>query len=369
MPARYRTGPAAMDAIALSKSLATRLSPDRANSVEQQLGNLDVRVIAIGTVSHRMIFDKELIAVQAGKPVEFRFSNTDAMPHNFAIVLPGSLQEVGELAEATGRDPDAMQRHFIPKSDKVLLASKLLQPGESQALSYEVPSEPGVYPYVCTYPGHWRRMYGALYVVEDLEEYQADREAYLAKVKLPIHDELLNMMTRSHEWKFDELADAISPLPSGRSWEVGKELFKVATCVGCHKLDGEGSVFGPDLAKLEDKKHTPESILRAILEPSKEIDEKFQSNMFVLDDGSLLTGMIHEETDDEIQIVINPLAKDKPTVVEKEFLVARRKSPVSLMPEGVLDRLTQEEILDLIAFVYAKGNKQHKLFEEHQHQH
>jgi hypothetical protein len=89
----------------------------------------------------------------------------------------------------------------------------------------------------------------------------------------------------------------------------------------------------------------------------------------VLDDGSLLTGMILEETDDEIQIVINPLAKDKPTVVEKEFLVARRKSPASLMPEGVLDRLTQEEILDLIAFVYAKGNKQHKLFEEHQHQH
>ncbi|GAG16737.1 unnamed protein product, partial [marine sediment metagenome] len=260
------------DAIALSKSLSTKLSPELARGVQQRLDNLDVRVIAIGTVSHRMIYDKELIAVQAGKPVEFRFSNTDAMPHNFAIVKPGSLQEVGELAEATGRDADAMERHFIPKSDKVLLSSKLLQPGESQALSYDAPLEAGVYPYVCTYPGHWRRMYGALYVVENLEEYQADSEAYLAKVKLPIKDELLKMNTRSHQWTFDELVAEVKQLPAGRSWEVGKELFKVATCVGCHKLDGEGSVFGPDLVKLEDKKQTPEAILRSILEPSKEID-------------------------------------------------------------------------------------------------
>ena len=97
-----------MDAIELTKSLSTKLPPELANRVKERLGNLDVRVIAIGTVSHRMIYDKELIAVQAGKPVEFRFSNTDAMPHNFAILLPGALREVGELAEATGRDADAI---------------------------------------------------------------------------------------------------------------------------------------------------------------------------------------------------------------------------------------------------------------------
>ena len=156
-----------MDAVALAKSVATRLPAEVAKSVEDRLQNLDVRVIAIGTVPHRMIFDKELIAVEAGKPVEFRFSNTDAMPHNFAIAVPGSLQEVGELGEATGRDADAEARHYIPVSDKILLASRLLQPGQNQALSFEVPKQPGIYPYVCTYPGHWRRMYGALYVVAE----------------------------------------------------------------------------------------------------------------------------------------------------------------------------------------------------------
>ncbi len=369
MPARFRTGAAAMDAIALAKSLSTKLPPELARRVDDRLGNLDVRVIAIGTVSQRMIFDKELIAVQAGKPVEFRFSNTDAMPHNFAIVLPGALQEVGELAEETGREADAMDRNYIPKSDKVLLGSKLLQPGESQALSFDVPVEPGVYPYVCTYPGHWRRMYGALYVVENLEQYQADTEAYLAKAKLPIKDELLKMNTRLHEWSFDELAGEVKPLPTGRSWEVGKELFKVANCVGCHQLDGEGNVFGPDLAKLEDKKHTTEAILQAILDPSKDIDEKFQSNIFVLDDGRVITGMIVEESDDAIQVVINPLAKDKPTVIEQQAIVGRKKAPVSLMPQGLLDKLSREEILDLIAFVYAKGDKKHMLFSDHRHHH
>ncbi len=369
MPARDRTGPEARDAISLARALARGLPAKLAGSVEDRLGNLDVRVIAIGTVSHRMIYDKERIVVQAGKPVEFRFSNTDAMPHNFAIVQPGSLREVGELAESTGRDADAMDRNYIPTSDKVLLGSRLLQPGESQSLSFDVPRQPGVYPYVCTYPGHWRRMYGALYVVENLEEYRADSVGYLAKAKLPIKDELLTMNTRRHEWTFDELAAEVRQLPRGRSWEVGKELFSVASCVGCHKLDGVGSVFGPDLAKLEDKKHTSEAILRSILEPSKEMEEKFQSHILVLDDGRLITGMIIAESDDEVQIVINPLAKDKPTMIEQDAIVGRKISAVSLMPAGLLDRLSREEILDLVAFVFAKGDKNHRLFADHLHNH
>jgi putative heme-binding domain-containing protein len=291
------------------------------------------------------------------------------MPHNFAIVQPGALREIGEAAEATAREPDAVARHFIPDSDKVLLGSNLLQPGESQSLVFEVPSQPGVYPYVCTYPGHWRRMYGALYVVENLQEYQADKPKYLAQANLPIKDELLKMNTRAREWTYDELAGDLQHVTHGRSWEVGKELFKVASCVACHQLAGEGNVFGPDLAKLEEKKHTAEAILRAVLEPSKDIEEKFQSNIFVLDDGALVTGMIVQENEDEVQIVINPLAKAKPTAIEKQIIVGRKKSTVSLMPKGLLDKLTKEEILDLIAFVYAKGDPKHAMYGEHKHQH
>ncbi len=368
IPAKDRTAAAPMRAVALAKKLAAKLPADQAADTTGRLANLDVRVIAIGTVPFRMIFDVEQIVVQAGKPVEFRFSNADHMPHNFAIVQPGALEEIGLLAEATARDPDATARNFVPRSGKILLASRLLQPGQSQAIAFDVPREPGIYPYVCTYPGHWRRMYGTLYVVANIEAYRADPKAYLAKANLPLKDELLKLNTRSHQWKFAELQSSVNPLPEGRSWDVGRELFKVATCIACHRLNNEGVQFGSDLAKLDPKK-MPVDLLRSLLEPSHTIEDKHRSYTFALDSGEVVTGMIVEETGDIVKVIQNPLAKAKPLVIEKDSIDQRKQSPKSLMPEGLADRLSQEEILDLIAYIYAAGNKKHKLFMDHEHKH
>jgi putative heme-binding domain-containing protein len=370
IPAQLRTSGPAQDAVALTESLAAKLPAERAEAIRARLKNLDVRVIALGTVNERMIYDKEIIVVQAGKPVEFRFSNTDNMPHNFTILLPGALEEVGLLAEATARDADAMERNYVPKSDKILLASRLLAPGESQALTYEVPQTPGVYPYVCTYPGHWRRMYGALYVVENPDEYQAQPEAYLAAHKLEVRDQLLKSIGRNTEWTYDDLIGEVKMLPPGRSFEVGKNLFKVSSCVGCHKLNNEGQEFGPDLAKLDAKKHNTDYLLRSMLEPSKEIDEKFQSYTFVLDSGKVVTGLIVAETPEEVKVLVDPLAQGEPAVLLVSEIQERTKSPVSIMPQGLLSKLTREEILDLIAYVYAGGDPKNKLYsEDHAHHH
>jgi len=368
IPAQYRTAGAAVDAAALARSLADRLPADQAEELQSRLQNLDVRVIAVGTVPHRMIYDKERIVVQAGKPVEFRISNSDNMPHNFAIALPGSLEEVGTLAEATARDADAMDRQYVPDTDKILVASRLLQPGQNQALSFEVPETPGVYPYVCTYPGHWRRMYGALYVVESLDQYQADPDTYLAAHPLPLEDQLLRYIDRNTEWKFDDLVGSVTPLPGGRSFDVGKNLFKVANCVGCHRMNNEGQQLGPDLIKLDPKKQTTEHILRSLLEPSKDIDEKYQSYSLLLDSGKLITGMVVEETATQVKLLIDPLAKRDPILIDKSEIEVRKKSETSIMPLGMANKLTGEEILDLIAYIYAKGDKGNELFEgEHQH--
>ena len=151
--------------------------------------------------------------------------------------------------------------------------------------------------------------------------------------------------------------------------KVGKELFKVSSCVSCHRLNNEGQVFGPDLTMLDVKKQTTEHILRSLLEPSKDIDEKYQSNSFVLTSGKVLTGMVVEETADVVKIVIDPIAKGKPTVIKKAEIANREKLSQSIMPEGLLNRLSREEILDLVAYIYAKGDKKHKLFMDHEHEH
>ena len=369
IPARFRTAGPAVEAVTLAKSLAATLPAEASQAVTARLENLDVPVIAIGTVVERMIFDKEKIVVQAGRPVEFRFLNTDNMPHNLAIVAPGALEEVGQLAEAQARDPNAKDHDYIPKSDKVLFASRLLEPGKSQALTYEVPREPGVYPYVCTYPGHWRRMFGALYVVENLEEYQANPEAYLVKHPLPIRDELLTTLGRNTEWKFDDLVADVKKLEGGRSFEVGRNLFRATNCVGCHRMNDEGRELGPDLTKLAAERYAPETLLHSLVEPSREIVEKYQPYTFVLTSGKAVTGVIVGETGDEVRVLVDPLARGEPVVVKKGEIDEREKATVSIMPLGLLGKLTREEILDLFAYVQSKGDKKHKLFEGHDHDH
>jgi putative heme-binding domain-containing protein len=369
VPARDRTSAAALDALQLGDSLAALLPKEDAARVRKELGALGVRVIRLGTVPEQMLFDKERLAVEAAKPVQFVFENNDLMPHNFVVTRPGALEEIGLLAESTATQPGALERHYVPPSNKILLASRLLQPRDSQRLDFTAPSQPGVYPYVCTYPGHWRRMYGALYVVEDFDQYRADPEGYLASHPLPVADQLLKFVRPRKEWTFDDLASSVEPLESGRSFGNGKQMFQVANCVACHKLNGVGQEIGPDLSKLDPKK-TAAVILKSVLEPSAEIEEKYASYVFETQAGQVVTGMVLEETPDSLKVIENPLARSQAVVLKKSEIAERKKSPVSIMPKGQLDKLTREEVLDLIAYITAHGDEHDKLYQgggEHKH--
>jgi len=361
LPPAERTSPAALDMLEMTDALAALLPVEECRKLRAELGEIGVRVIRVGTLFERMSFDKDVIVVRAGKPVEFLFDNSDLMPHNLVITQPGALEEIGMAAEASAQAPDAAARHYVPKSGKVLLASPLLQPRESTKLSFTAPTKPGVYPIVCTYPGHWRRMYAALYVVEDLNAYEENADAYLAAHPLEIKDALLKDRRPRTEWKFDELASAVAGI-EGRSFANGKHLFTVANCIACHKQDGVGNVIGPDLVKL-DLKYKPLDILKDLLEPSSRIEEKFQTFTFELESGKAITGMVLEETPDQVKVVENPLAKAEPLVIKKTDIASRAKSPISIMPKGLLDKLNREEILDLIAYIAARGNKEHAVFQ------
>ena len=75
----------------------------QAQAARKELGELGVRVLRVGTVTEQMLFDKDRLVVQAGKPVEFLFENTDMMPHNFVIIAAGRRwRRSATLAETTG---------------------------------------------------------------------------------------------------------------------------------------------------------------------------------------------------------------------------------------------------------------------------
>jgi putative heme-binding domain-containing protein len=366
VPVADRTAPEALESLEFAEALAGLLPESEARGVRAELRSLGVRVVRISTIPERMSYDRETLALEAGKPVEILFSNADFMPHNFVITRPGALEPVGLLAESTGQQPDAPARQYVPASDQILLASRLLGTRETQKLSLSAPAEPGVYPFVCTYPGHWRRMYGAIYVVADLDAYLANPESYLASHPLEIKDELLRDRRPRTQWTFEDLASSVREMNHGRSLGNARQIFAVATCVACHKMEGQGQEFGPDLTQL-DRQYTPEDILKQILEPSEKIDDKYRPVTFELESGRLLTGLILEETADAVQVIENPLAKGQPELIKKSEIAARQAAPASLMPKGLLDPLTRDEILDLIAYLTARGKWDHPLFQAESH--
>ena len=212
-------------------------------------------------------------------------------------------------------------------------------------------------------------MYGAFYVVADIAAYLADPPGYLAAHPLAIRDDLLKNNRPRKEWTVDDLASAVEGLRVGRSFANGKQIFEVATCVSCHRMNGAGTQVGPDLAQLDAKVTTVE-ILRSLVEPSAKVDEKYQTHVFTTKQGKVVTGMILEETKDRIKLIENPLAKTEPVLLDRADIDERAKSPSSIMPKGLLDKLTREEILDLIAYIMARGDARAPVFRgEHDHGH
>lgn len=123
----------------------------------------DARPIEMLTGTN-LTFQTKTIHVRANEPLALTLANPDVVPHNWALVRPGALQRVGELANQLIADPNAFARHYIPESDDVLFYTDVVGSGESQTVFVNAPAEPGRYPFLCTFPGHWMVMNGEMIV-------------------------------------------------------------------------------------------------------------------------------------------------------------------------------------------------------------
>ncbi|MDF1824197.1 MAG: GDSL-type esterase/lipase family protein [Verrucomicrobiales bacterium] len=124
----------------------------------------DLFSLEMNCVPERMMFDKTSFTVKAGQPVKLTLVNPDATQHNLVIVKPGALEEVGMAGNEMAKDPKGLSKGFIPDSPQILHHTKLLEPDTAEVLRFKAPKKAGVYPYLCTFPGHWIIMKGEMTV-------------------------------------------------------------------------------------------------------------------------------------------------------------------------------------------------------------
>ncbi len=137
----------------------------------------------------------------------------------------------------------------------------------------------------------------------------------------------------------------------------GKELYlntKVLACATCHRLEGVGGAVGPDLSRMWDT-HTVEKLLEAIVDPSKEIKEGFQTYRLVTTDSKVYTGL--RIKDDAKEVIIRD-ATGRDIRVAKEDVESMGPSKISLMPDNVVSQITFEQFIDLLAFLKSKSEQE-----------
>ena len=350
VPVDQRTEPQVTSAFEFATDLTTLLPAEKATTIAKALRAIGVSVFVLRTIPEQMLYDKTLIVVEAGKAAEIVLINDDAMPHNLVITKPGALEEIGNAAEKMPPSADAEGRLYVPDSPNVLHATRMIESGQQARLSFTTPDAPGDYPFVCTFPGHWRRMSGTLAVVQDVE-------AYLAK-------HAASTQPKTTEWKTEDLAAALAKLDSGRNLARGKDLFTKLACASCHKLGPEGASFGPELTTLfAQYQNDSKEILRQILEPSLVVSNRYRAFQFELQNGDEVSGLIVKEEGESLTVQAGASAGLIQSF-KKSDVKSQQPQRSSMMPSGLLNQLSPEEILDLLAFLKSGGN-----VSKHEHRH
>ncbi|HLN33103.1 MAG TPA: DUF6797 domain-containing protein [Gemmataceae bacterium] len=121
------------------------------------------RAITIET-GNNLTFRLKSFTVHPGEPIRLTLVNPDVVPHNWALIVPGTLERVGDLVNRLIAEPDAAARNYMPRSADVLAYTDVVSPQGSFAIYFRAPVQKGRYPYLCTFPGHWMVMNGQMTV-------------------------------------------------------------------------------------------------------------------------------------------------------------------------------------------------------------
>jgi putative heme-binding domain-containing protein len=158
-----------------------------------------------------------------------------------------------------------------------------------------------------------------------------------------------------------DLTADLDKIGTGRNFARGKAMYAAAQCLQCHQFGPErGGNIGPDITAVGNR-FNRHDLLESIIHPSKAISEQYASYVLNLKDGEFIIGQIVAENANAYTIVTDAVTGAREEI-PKNKVTSREISPVSLMPPGLLNTLSKEEILDLLAYLESGGNEKAAMF-------
>ncbi len=125
-----------------------------------------------------------------------------------------------------------------------------------------------------------------------------------------------------------------------------------AQCLQCHVASGIGVPLAPDLVESV-KTYRGAKLLKQIIEPSSELHPKYRTIRFLLESGRVVVGSIIKEDEEAVYVATDLMLPQNLTKLSKDEIEQQKVSELSAMPQGLLNILTKQEILDLLSFLEA----------------
>ena len=124
----------------------------------------------------------------------------------------------------------------------------------------------------------------------------------------------------------------------------GAALYK-QHCANCHRFFGEGGKIGPDITGAQ--RNNVRYLLDNIVDPSASVARDYRMQVIITDDGRVISGLVEDESERTVTVVN---ATDRIVIFRNE-IESQTQSAVSIMPTGLLERLNDREIRDLIGYL------------------
>jgi putative heme-binding domain-containing protein len=164
-------------------------------------------------------------------------------------------------------------------------------------------------------------------------------------------------------WTLDELSAATRGGLKKRDFNNGRRMFAASGCYACHRFENQGGMTGPDLTSAG-RRYSPHDLLDQVINPSKVINEQFSAITVVTEDGLVHTGVVVNLNGNKLMLNTDLSDPNKRVGIDRRTIDELVVSKISPMPVGLFNRMTKEEILDLVAYLISGGNSKHEFFRD-----